>query len=197
MRLTGTLRTWHDDRGFGFIAPAQGGKELFVHISAFPKDGSRPTVGETLWYEPGQGRDGKPQALRVVRQAVGVQQPVSRRSVAKASGRRTGISGVFASLAMLVVLVSLGAYGYRQFQAHAHRAELASMPAQPQPAPQAQQAPVVRQEPSSLFTCDGRTRCTQMTSCQEAKYFINHCPGTQMDGDHDGVPCEDHWCSGG
>lgn len=46
----------------------------------------------------------------------------------------------------------------------------------------------------SIFKCDGRTRCTQMTSCEEAKFFITHCPNTKMDGDKDGVPCEDQWC---
>jgi hypothetical protein len=51
-------------------------------------------------------------------------------------------------------------------------------------------------EPSApdRFSCDGRTYCSQMTSCAEAKYFITHCPGTKMDGDHDGVPCESQWC---
>ena len=52
MRIDGTLKTWHDDRGFGFIAPAQGGQEVFVHVSAFPRDGKRPMVGETLSFEP-------------------------------------------------------------------------------------------------------------------------------------------------
>lgn len=47
---------------------------------------------------------------------------------------------------------------------------------------------------SSRFGCDGRTRCTQMRSCEEAKYFLDHCPGVQMDGDGDGVPCEQQWC---
>jgi hypothetical protein len=37
--------------------------------------------------------------------------------------------------------------------------------------------------------------CSQMTSCAEATYFIRHCPGTQMDGDGDGVPCESQWCN--
>jgi cold shock CspA family protein len=37
MRLSGTLRSWNDDRGFGFIAPTHGGAELFVHISALPR----------------------------------------------------------------------------------------------------------------------------------------------------------------
>ena len=38
MRSTGILRTWNDDRGFGFIAPTSGGAELFVHASAFLRD---------------------------------------------------------------------------------------------------------------------------------------------------------------
>lgn len=44
------------------------------------------------------------------------------------------------------------------------------------------------------FKCDGRTYCSQMTSCPEATYFLNHCPDVKMDGNHDGVPCERQWC---
>ena len=49
----------------------------------------------------------------------------------------------------------------------------------------------------SEFRCDGRTRCTQMTSCVEATFFLHNCPGTEMDGDRDGIPCESQWCGGG
>lgn len=42
--------------------------------------------------------------------------------------------------------------------------------------------------------CDGRTCCAQMNSCEEATWFLRHCPGVQMDGDRDGVPCERQWC---
>lgn len=42
--------------------------------------------------------------------------------------------------------------------------------------------------------CDGRTRCSQMRSCEEATWFLQHCPGVEMDGDGDGVPCETQWC---
>ena len=48
---------------------------------------------------------------------------------------------------------------------------------------------------SEDFKCDGRTYCSQMTSCAEARYFLNNCPGVKMDGDHDGVPCEQQWCN--
>ena len=45
------------------------------------------------------------------------------------------------------------------------------------------------------FKCDGRTYCSQMTSCAEATYFLQNCPGTKMDGNNDGVPCEKQWCN--
>ncbi len=45
------------------------------------------------------------------------------------------------------------------------------------------------------FRCDGRQHCSQMTSCTEAKFFLANCPNTKMDGDHDGIPCEQQWCT--
>ncbi len=32
--------------------------------------------------------------------------------------------------------------------------------------------------------------CRQMDSSEEALFFIRNCPGTKMDGDGDGIPCE-------
>lgn len=40
------------------------------------------------------------------------------------------------------------------------------------------------------YKCDGRQYCSEMTSLDEARYFVKHCPNTKMDGDHDGEPCE-------
>ncbi len=67
MRIEGTLAKWNDDRGFGFIAPVQGGPEVFVHISAFPKDGQRPRLGERLSFESETTSDGKNRAREVRR----------------------------------------------------------------------------------------------------------------------------------
>ncbi len=44
------------------------------------------------------------------------------------------------------------------------------------------------------YRCDGRMYCSQMTSCQEATWFLKNCPGVKMDGNNDGVPCEQQWC---
>jgi cold shock CspA family protein len=102
--------------------PAIGGKELFVHINAMPRDGNEPAVGEWLSYELGRDRNGRVQAVNVLRGAL---------------------------------------------------------------------------SPSLASSARRRTWCSQMTSCAEATYFLNHCPDTRMDGDHDGIPCEDQWCTAG
>ena len=51
MRIEGSLSKWDDDRGFGFATTPQGASEIFVHISAFPRDELRPRIGERLSFE--------------------------------------------------------------------------------------------------------------------------------------------------
>ena len=52
-------------------------------------------------------------------------------------------------------------------------------------------------EQTPSYQCDGRQYCSQMRSCDEAKYFLKNCPNTKMDGNHDGIPCEEQWCTSG
>jgi uncharacterized membrane protein YsdA (DUF1294 family)/cold shock CspA family protein len=46
----GQLVKWKDDRGFGFIQPVNGGKEVFLHISELSQATRRPQVGDTIDY---------------------------------------------------------------------------------------------------------------------------------------------------
>lgn len=65
MRFAGNLKTWNDDRGFGFIAPDQGGQEIFVHIKDFPLGTGRPSVGQAWTFEVETRPDGKKKARAV------------------------------------------------------------------------------------------------------------------------------------
>ena len=40
------------------------------------------------------------------------------------------------------------------------------------------------------FTCGTKTYCREMTSCDEAYFYLEECELTRLDGDGDGVPCE-------
>ena len=50
-------------------------------------------------------------------------------------------------------------------------------------------------QPSAVvpdFRCMGKKNCSEMTSCEEAKFYLRNCPDTaQLDPDMDSVPCED------
>jgi uncharacterized membrane protein YsdA (DUF1294 family)/cold shock CspA family protein len=65
MRYKGKLKSWNDDRGFGFIHPIHGGEEIFVHIKAFSRRSSRPQMNELLWFEIEVGPEGKKRARNV------------------------------------------------------------------------------------------------------------------------------------
>ncbi|MBA7847032.1 excalibur calcium-binding domain-containing protein [Klebsiella sp. RHBSTW-00484] len=43
------------------------------------------------------------------------------------------------------------------------------------------------------YECDGRQYCSEMKSCDEARWVARNCPDVRMDGDRDGNPCE-NWC---
>jgi len=59
MRFDGTLSSWNDERGFGYIESTQGGEPIFVHASAWPQCAGRPRLNQTLSFEVGLGPKGK------------------------------------------------------------------------------------------------------------------------------------------
>jgi hypothetical protein len=44
------------------------------------------------------------------------------------------------------------------------------------------------------FSCTGKTKCNEMSSCEEAMFYLKNCPNVEIDGDGDGVPCEQQFC---
>ncbi len=59
----GTVKFFNTDRGYGFIAPEDGSKDAFVHISALERAGiSSLGEGQRVEYELQPGRDGKSSA---------------------------------------------------------------------------------------------------------------------------------------
>ena len=99
----------------------------------------------------------------------------------------------------IILLVILVALGWKSYERYGHYMDQAKTTPQlmfsTQTEPEDPADIDIRSSGRSKFTCDGRAYCSQMKSCDEAKYFVEHCPNVKMDGNHDGVPCESQWCS--
>lgn len=54
----GRIKSWNDDKGFGFILPAAGGAEVFAHISAMRGD-RRPNAGDQVLFVAGRDERGR------------------------------------------------------------------------------------------------------------------------------------------
>ncbi len=60
---TGTVKWFNATKGFGFIEPEDGGKDVFLHVSAVERAGLQsPQEGQRLEYELESGRDGRTSA---------------------------------------------------------------------------------------------------------------------------------------
>ena len=101
MRFDGVIKSWNDERGFGFIEPGQGGQEIFVHVTAFRSRRGRPQVGQSISFEIEPGPQGKKRARNV--QALHVARP--RPSAGRESPVQWGTATLFAIPAFFAVLL--------------------------------------------------------------------------------------------
>lgn len=186
MRAEGRLERWNEARGFGFVTSSQSGAEFFVHVSAFPRDGRRPQPGESLSFAIETTAAGRKQAIDVRRPTLANERSAVVRPHHRP--RRSHGSRVF-GLLVIGLVVAVGVFHIRTRPSHP--VEIPEATRVDVPARGVLQAVATPQ----TWQCAGRQHCSQMTSCAEATWVLQNCPGTTMDGDNDGVPCESQWCS--
>lgn len=66
MSITGTVKFFNTDKGFGFIAPDNGGNDAFVHISAVERSGMATlNQNQRVTYDLEEDRRGKMAAVNI------------------------------------------------------------------------------------------------------------------------------------
>lgn len=174
MRFQGRISEWKDERGFGFITPNGGGSKVFLHISSFSSRTRRPTVGALVTYEFCADQVGRPKA--------GAAQFVGE---SKSQPQET--NPIISVIATLLVVMFVGYVAYVRIS-HPGSTVTASvykiffareaLHANPQ------------------FQCEpAKSSCSRMSSCAEALFHQERCGVSNMDGDRDGIPCEQQWCN--
>ena len=172
MKYQGRIAQWKDDRGFGFIAPNGGGPNVFLHVKSFRSGQPRPEGGELVTYEVVTDEKRGPRAHNV-----------SYVGVRAAPGKAR--SPLPLSLVALTLLAGgFGVYGWQHFKTA------------PPEIPATPSAAALQLQATPRFACQGKQYCKQMSSCEEATFYLNNCPDVKIDGDGDGIPCEEQWCGG-
>lgn len=92
------------------------------------------------------------------------------------------------------ILVFYGWHHFRETRTAAIDGPAVAATPEPEPEPEPARLAVESPAKEPEYRCDGRVYCREMHSCEEAKWFLQHCAGTKMDGDGDGIPCEDQYC---
>lgn len=160
MVLTGTIKNYNIERGFGFISTSNFG-DVFFHIKDFQK-GEQPIVGREVYFEVVK-KENKNRAIHVYYSD-------HEQTHDKQKSLPLYLWIIFISIAIGVAYlgsIQLKKYLYKDNQT----------------------TNAIYQKPVA-YKCDGRRHCSQMRSKEEADWFVKNCPDTMMDGDGDGDACE-------
>ncbi len=175
MRYQGRIGEWNDERGFGFITPNGGGRKVFLHVSSFSAQGRRPSVGSLITYKLGNDEKGRPNAIDA--KFVGDARPYP-------SKRSNSIAGI-ALVAFVLCLVAYVAYVRISHPNSTMQASVYKIF-------NARDALWQKHQ----FQCEpAKSSCSRMSSCAEAFFHQERCGVQGMDGDRDGIPCEQQWCN--
>jgi cold shock CspA family protein len=59
MRSKGKIAFWNDEKGYGFVAPLAGGRQVFIHIKAFGRRNRRPEVNDIVIFSTSTDEQGR------------------------------------------------------------------------------------------------------------------------------------------
>jgi cold shock CspA family protein len=102
--IKGVLKTWKEDRGFGFISPDDGGKDIFLHISALKGTSRRPVTGDVIYYQSTKDNRGKYKAINAYIEGVEI---LEDKSAGFFSTKKGIMLIVLALLAIVAAVVAL------------------------------------------------------------------------------------------
>jgi len=106
--IKGVLKTWKEDRGFGFIVPDGGGKDIFIHISALKGASRRPITGDVIYYQIAKDNRGKYKAVNA--HIEGVELTQDEPQLVSSSNTNKMVAIILGIVAIIVAIVAFKFY---------------------------------------------------------------------------------------
>jgi cold shock CspA family protein len=107
--VKGVLKTWKEDRGFGFIKPDDGGKDIFIHISALNGVSRRPTTGDVIYYQIARDNRGKYKAINAQIEGVSLTEDTAKDLLQTSSSKK----GIIAIAVVLIIIIAVAVFIYK------------------------------------------------------------------------------------
>lgn len=101
--IKGVLKTWKEDRGFGFIVPDGGGKDIFIHISALKGTSRRPVTGDIIHYQVVKDNRGKYKAVNAYIDGVEI---IEEKSQPESANNTVKVVAILVGVAVILALVA-------------------------------------------------------------------------------------------
>jgi uncharacterized membrane protein YsdA (DUF1294 family)/cold shock CspA family protein len=98
-RPSSFVAAWNDDKGFGFITPNTGGKQIFIHVKAFGNRNRRPEINQLVAYALSTDVKGRPCAIKATL--------AGDRLPEKAKRSNDSLSVIVAAFFLVIVSVSV------------------------------------------------------------------------------------------
>ncbi len=128
MMETGRLVRWNSSKGFGFIEPDEGGKDVFIHISTLKHMARKPIQGDQIAYIVAQQADGKIKAIEANIEGVAVksgststaQNQQKKPGSPKKRGpikmqKATTASGTMSRIIIILIVIAIGRFAYQAY----------------------------------------------------------------------------------
>ena len=173
MRFQGKIKKWDFERAFGFISPNGSGENVFVHVSTFNSRNQKPQIGALVTYEIKLDIKNRKQAINV--------KFVNEK---KSHRKNTNNISVMNFVKIVIIIV---VFAYLFFELYKYKSTSVDSTIY--------KAISLRNYDSTQYSCNGKTFCSQMISCGEAIFYQEKCGASEMDGNRDGIPCEQQWCN--
>lgn len=104
--LTGKIVKWIDKKGFGFILPQKGDKQIFVHISSFDRNATRkPRVGDTVYYHLSTDKSGRPCAVVTEIPEVKISKQLKATNMKNNESHSKTINHWFVAVALITIIL--------------------------------------------------------------------------------------------
>jgi len=102
MKAKGKIASWNQGKGFGFITPDDGGKRIFLHITAFSNRQKKPQINQPVTYNISADKQGRPCAIKVSRAG---EKPVQSKVIKKPS-KPTNAAVLFLIIVCILALMA-------------------------------------------------------------------------------------------